>query len=551
MPRPEPWSRSERRALVGFLALGTLLRVLQLASDPAQWLDEAMLSWSIVERHASELLTGPLMYGQSAPAGYLLLSRWAVVMLGPHDWVLRLVPFLASMATMFGCLALARQAVFGAGRVVLVGLVAIAAPLILYAGQAKQYSSDAAASVLLLLLGHALLRDLNETGAPQSKPFSLGSAVLAAVWGAASVWLSLPAVFTLLGLSLTLLFAVFRGRTLAAGARLLCWIAPLLAVWAVSALLVVLFNRRGVTPRMLEELYSYWDAAFMPRTPVSAAVAWPFQALARVFRGTESAGLYYALRPLFLALMAVGAATMTRRAPRSALMLGAPLLLALLAGAARQYPFADRLVLFLIPSLLCFVAEGVGQACWLAARRSAWLSQLLPITVYVLAAFPMLQTAPPYQMENIKPLLSRLQNERKPGDTLYVYYGGLPTYQYYVERGQASPDYLSGACHREDSRSYLRDLDRLRGTRRLWVLIAHTSPRYREFEDLTRYLDAIGSKLEEQIVLGRGPANSANAPLPASLFLYDLAPTARAAAISAENFALLGATGGDSRGPCQ
>jgi hypothetical protein len=201
--------------------------------------------------------------------------------------------------------------------------------------------------------------------------------------------------------------------------------------------------------------------------------------------------------------------------------------------------------------LLCFVAEGVGQACWLVARWRAGLSQLLPAASYVLAAFPMLQTAPPYQMENIKPLLARLQTERRPGDTLYVYYGGLPTYQYYVKQGRASPDYLSGACHREDSRSYLRDLDRLRGTRRLWVLIVHTSPRYRELEDLTRYLDAIGTKRAEQIVLGRGPADSANAPLPASLFLYDLSPTPKAAAVSAENFALLGITGRDSRGPCE
>lgn len=551
MHSPDPWSRSERRVLVGLLALGSALRVLQWAASPAQWLDEAMLSWSIVERGAAELVSTPLMYGQSAPAGYLLLARLSVATLGVHDCVLRLVPFVASMTTLFACVPLARQAVFGAGRVVLVGLVALAAPLVLYAGQAKQYSCDVAASVLLLVLGHALLRGLNQTGAPQSKPFSLGLGVLAAGWGALSVWLSLPAVFTLLGLSLAVLFAVFHKRSLPAAARLLAWFAPLLAVWGSSALLVALFNRRGVTPQMLEELYRYWDAAFMPRSPPAAALLWPLKALGRVFRGTESAGLYYALRPLFMLALAAGVVTMTRRAPRSALMLGAPVLLTLLAGAARQYPFADRLVLFLIPSLLCFVAEGVGQASWLLSRWHARLSQLLPVLVYVLAAFPMLQTPPPYQMEDIKPLLAHLREQRRAGDTLYVYYGGLPAYRYYVKYGQASENYLSGGCHREDSRSYLRELDRLRGTPRLWVMIVHTSPRYREFEDLTSYLAAIGTKRGELVVPGRGPADSANAPLPASLFLYDLSPTPRAAAISAETFALQGITGRDSRGPCE
>jgi hypothetical protein len=403
----------------------------------------------------------------------------------------------------------------------------------------------------LLALGHELLTSLNETGAPQPKPFSLGLGLLAAGWGAAAVWLSLPAVFTLVGVSSALLFALFRGRTWASGARLLAWAAPLLLLWAASALLAVLFNRRSVSAQMLEDLYAYWEAAFMPRAPLSAALVWPFKALGRVFRGTESAGLYYALRPLFMALMAVGAVTMARRAPRSLLLLGVPVLLALLAGAARKYPFADRLVLFLIPNLLCFVAEGVGRACWLASRWHARLSQLLPVVVYLLAAFPMLQTTPPYQMENMRPLLSRLHAARRPGDPLYVYYGGLPAYQYYVKHGEAPPDYLTGACHRYDSRGYLRDLDRLRGTRRLWVLIVHTSPRFREFEDLTNYLNAIGSKREELIVLGRGPADSANAPLPASLFLYDLGPTPQAATVSAETFPLLGPTGGDSRRPCE
>jgi hypothetical protein len=551
MPVPDPWSRSERRALVGFVALGSLLRVLQLASNPAQWLDEAMLSWSIVERDVATLLSAPLMYGQSAPPGYLVLARLSVATFGTADWVLRLVPFLASLAALFACVPLARHAIFGAGRVVFVGLMALAAPLILYAGQAKQYSSDVAASLLLLALGHALLRGVNDTGAPQTAPFSWKLGVMAAVSGAASVWLSLPAVFTLIGVSAALLFAVFRKRTPGAGARLALRFAPLLLVWGSSALAVVLFNRRGVTPRMLEELYSYWDAAFMPREPLSAALLWPAKALARVFRGTESAGLYYPLRPLFMLAMATGIVTMARRAPRSALLLGVPVLLALLAGAARQYPFADRLVLFLIPNLLCFVAEGVGQArCW-ASRWQPRVGQLLPSVIYVLAAFPMLQTPPPYQMENVKPLLARLRAERRPGDTLYVYYGGLPAYRYYVKYGQASPDYLSGACHREDSRSYLRELDRLRGTRRLWVLIAHTSPRYRELEDLTSYLNAIGTKQTELIVEGRGPAASANAPLPAALFLYDLSSTPRSAAVSAETFALLGPTGGDSRGPCE
>lgn len=550
MPANQPWSPFERRVLTGFLACGVLLRLLQLASNPAQWLDEAMLSWSIVERDVADLLSRPLLYGQSAPPGYLLLERLCVIALGPSDWVLRLVPFLASLTTLFACVPLARQSVFGAGRVALVGLVALAAPFILYAGQAKQYSLDVAVSVLLLLLGQALLARLNETGAPQSKPFGLKLGLLAGASGALSVWLSLPAVFTLVALSVALLFAALRGRTGSAGFRLLLGVAPLLAIWGASALGATLFNRRGVTPEMLQWLYVYWEAAFMPRSPIWAAAIWPIKAIAHVFRGTESAGLYYAGRPLFMLLMAAGMVTMARRSLRSALLFGTPIALALLAGAARQYPFADRLVMFLIPHLLLFVAEGLGQLCWHVGRWQPRVGRLLPIAVYGLAAVPLLQTPPPYQSEDMKPLFQRLAAERKPEDKLYLYYGSLPAYRYYVKRGLASPDYLAGHCYRFDSRKYLYELERLRGTKRLWVMIVHASPPFREFEDLTAYLDAIGHRRGELSVSGRGPANSANAPLPAVLYLYDLSDPLKGASVSAEQFKLLGPTGGDSRLAC-
>jgi hypothetical protein len=550
MPASEPWSRFERRALAGFLVCGTLLRLLQLASNPAQWLDEAMLSWSLVERGVGDLLSRPLMYGQSAPPGYLVLERLCVVAFGPSDWVLRLIPFLASVTTLFACVPLAKSSVFGAGRVALVGLVALAAPFILYAGQAKQYSLDVVASVLLLVLGQTLLARIDETGAPQPKPFELRLALLAGAYGALSVWLSLPAVFTLVALSSALLVAALRKRSWSDGFRLVLALAPLLVVWGASALGAALFNRRSMTPEMLQTLYVYWEAAFMPRSPISEVVIWPVRAIARIFRGTESAGLYYAGRPLFMLLMAGGMVMMARRSLRSALLFGMPIALALLAGAARQYPFADRLVMFLIPHLLVFVTEGLGQLCWHAARWQPRVGRLLPIAVYGLAAVPLLQTPPPYRSEDMKPLFERLAAERKPGDTLYVYYGSLPAYQYYVKRGLASPDYLAGPCHHLESRKYLHDLDRLRGTKRLWVMLVHSHPPYREIEDLTAYLDAIGHRRAELIVPGRGPANSANLPQPAALYLYDLSDPTKGASASAEHFKLLGRTDGDSRLAC-
>jgi hypothetical protein len=552
MHSPDPWSRSERRALAALLLLGCALRLVQWLHDPAQWFDEGMLSQSLVERSATELLTRPLFFNQSAPPGYLLLERLCVVLFGAHDLVLRLVPFVGSIVTLFACVPLARHAIFGAGRIVAVGLVALAAPLILYVGQAKQYSSEVAVSILLLLLGQALLRALSQADTARARPLSLKLGIVASVGGAASVWLSLSATLTLIAVALVLLLAILRGRSLASAARLFVPLSPVFVIWSASALLAALYNRHTGTPYMLHELLAHWEGASPPAPPPwSATLVWPLKALSRLFRGTESAGLYYPLRPVFLLLSAAGLVTLARRSVNQALLLGLPLAVTLTAAALHQYPFGDRLTMFLIPSLLCLIAEGAGQLTYYAARWQPRLAWAVPWATLGLAAVPIVQTPPPYHSENLKPLLEQLQRERKPSDVLYVYYAAMPAYHQYVVQGLAPAQFAEGICHREDSRSYFHDLDRLRGSARVWVLITHALPKYLELEDFTAYLNAIGTQKSARVVEGRGPAGSANVPLPAILYLYDLSDPAKAAAVSPHTFPLRGPMGGNTAALCE
>jgi hypothetical protein len=405
---------------------------------------------------------------------------------------------------------------------------------------------------LLLLLGQALLRELSQTGAARTAPISLKLGILASICGAASVWLSLSATLTLIALALTLLLPIFRGRSLAGAAPLLLKLSPIFVIWGASALLAALYNQRTGTPYMLHELLAHWEGASPPAPPPwSGTLAWPVKALSRVFRGTESAGLYYPLRPVFLLLSATGLVTMARRAAGQALLVGLPVAVTLAAAALRQYPFGDRLVMFLIPSLLCLVAEGAGQLSYVAARVQPLLARAVPWAVLGLAAVPIAQTPPPYHSENLKPLLEQLQRERKPGDVLYVYYAAMPAYHQYVVQGLAPARFTEGVCHREDSRSYFYDLDRLRGSPRVWVLITHALPKYLELEDITTYLNAIGSQKLAHVVEGRGPAGSANAPLPAILYLYDLSDAAKGAAVSPQTYPLRGPMGGNTAALCE
>jgi hypothetical protein len=85
-----------------------------------------------------------------------------------------------------------------------------------------------------------------------------------------------------------------------------------------------------------------------------------------------------------------------------------------------------------------------------------------------------------------------------------------------------------GGCHRSDPAAYLHEIDRFRGQRRVWVLIARSQPSLHEQATLREYLQRIGH-LTETRATPDGARES-------TLDLFDLSDAARLAASSADAF---------------
>jgi hypothetical protein len=67
-----------------------------------------------------------------------------------------------------------------------------------------------------------------------------------------------------------------------------------------------------------------------------------------------------------------------RRRRLESWLLSGPLLLTIAAAAVRQYPFADRLILFLVPTLFLWAGEGAGWLGALLARAVTPYLRRLP-----------------------------------------------------------------------------------------------------------------------------------------------------------------------------
>jgi hypothetical protein len=309
-------------------------------------------------------------------------------------------------------------------------------------------------------------------------------------------------------------------------------------IWAASTLPALLQARSVVSSEMRQMLYSYWSTAFMPSPPWRLeAIRWLIQAVTRPFGGKESAGLWYPMNRVYAVLMLIGFWQLARLRPREFGLLVGPAALTLLAAIAHQYPFFDRVILFLLPMFLFGSAEGMA---WVASQ----IARLLPraripvlVALFIPTLYPVLGSLPPYKTEDIKPALAYLREHFQPGDRIYVYHTAKPAFEYYSARyGLALADYYVGACHNGDARRYYEELDLLRGARRLWFVIAHDVPYYKDRGSILSYLDAIGSRRGEKITNARVPANSGVWPLTADSYLYDLSDRARQTSVTAAAF---------------
>ncbi len=333
------------------IVLGAAVRVWAVSHRGSLWLDEAALALNVMTRSFSELLH-PLDWGQAAPVGFLWLERaFAFHAEVPDAW-LRAVPFLAGVALPWLMWNLGRRMLGTAAGAL--GAVAAAGSMIAlrYSTEAKPYASDAATAALLALLACAAI---DEPGRMR-RWWALGAGIVL------GVLLSLPAVFVVAAIALAVL--VERAARTSRGARSI--VAPALGV---SALLFVAlwFTAYGAGASN-PSLRAYWAPVMLDLTADDRIVR-----IVRVLMELTWIPLQWtgslAGTAIGTALWISGVTVISRRRASHAIVLSAPVLLAMAASVLGKYPLSDRLAFFAVPGVW------VAQAAALVGARNALLSR--------------------------------------------------------------------------------------------------------------------------------------------------------------------------------
>jgi hypothetical protein len=492
-PEEESFFSSKNWILI-LISAGIVLRLAQYLANRSLWLDEAFLALNIVNRSFGELLQ-PLDYHQGAPIGFLMAEKAALLALGNNEYALRLFPLLSGISSMFLFALLARQCLRPKAVPVALGLFAVLAPLIYYSSEVKQYSCDVAIAPLLYLVTLEAMR----------KDLSIARAVLLGFVGGTAIWFSHPALFLLAGAGTTLL-SRFLARKEWTKVRFL---SISFSIWGASfATLYFVSFRHLVSNRVL---LAYWDVGFAPFPPGSLwEIKWYIDTFFNIFN--DPTGLYFSGIAAFAFL--AGFLTILSEKYENVFLLSSPIVFALAASILHKYPFKERLMLFAVPALLLFIAAGTERVIEKTHQLSPTVGYIfLGLLFLHPLSFSGYHLIHPQKIEEIKPVMSYVMVNRRPGDILYLYSGSEIAFRYYSERyGFREGDYIVGVESRDNWKIYENDLGRLRGHKRVWVLFSHVW-KYSGVDEeqyFLNHLSSIGTRLDAMKKNG------------AAVYLYDL-----------------------------
>jgi hypothetical protein len=339
------------RAVVAFVVLGCLFRLVRYGQNLPLWSDECFLAVNFIKRGFVQLL-GPLENGQIAPVLFLWGQRLAIDLLGFSEWSLRIFPLSCGLLSMLLFWHLARR-VHHADPVsvfLAVGILAVSVHPIRHAAEAKPYALDLLVALILIIPAVEWLR------APDRPSWLWALTAIVPL----ALGLSNPAVFVVSGIWVGLFVPVWRHGD-RRGRLALCTLAATIALSITS---FYFFVGRAQSNGAMDGLRRYWAGSFPPLADPTRCVVWLLSVhtgSAFAYPGGGSEGLSTATA---LAVLAGAVSMVRRRRQAIVICLFAPFGFALLAASLRLYPYGTeaRLMQFTAPAICLLAARGAAAA---------------------------------------------------------------------------------------------------------------------------------------------------------------------------------------------
>lgn len=459
-------------ALVGLTTIGGALRAYDIGVK-SLWYDEAVIYW--ISRADLSSLVAANAQLNSAPPLYVLLAHFAS-RIATSEAALRSVSWLAGTLAipLIYLLALryvSRSAAFAAAMVVVVSPVYVE-----YSQELREYSLAFLLSALMLLV----YSKFKEDGSWISIGFTVATFC-------AGVLLQYGLALLILSINLAFLVEVDWRRNRITFAKWVTGQAVVLLVatlvWASTLRFQLSLGGYGYLARGYFEGSLPSLAAFLLRQTYEVVLfAFPDPPLVILLIGT-----------------AIVAGVTGPNSPRKYAHLAIPFLIAAAAGILGLYPYVGaRQTIYLFPILCILIAMGFDYL--VRVDKKGIVAVILAILVARAALLPTLGYLRSEGIENLKPLVQRLNADLQVGDRIFVCDGAIPAFRYYY-RGDL--DQVVEGASTEDWQEQLSIL--LDTSSRVWLVASHCGDvsTYVDFAAKRRPIEEVDSR--DQAWLFRSP----------------------------------------------
>jgi hypothetical protein len=410
-----------RRALaiatLAVVAAGALFRLVRFAANWPLWGDEAFVAVNLITRDFAGL-TRPLDYFQITPVGFLWAERAVVGLLGASERALRLVPFLAGLASLGLFWRFARESLDRRAAAMAVAFFAASFFPIRHSTEVKPYATDLLLALALTMLARSAWRH----------PERPGTWLALTVHVVLGVWASYPLIFVAAGLGLALGVRVVRPPSRRPMLLWLGFLGAILTSWAV--MYATTARPQSLSAPFYRDMAT-WEDSFPPLARPWMLPWW----LVKVHAGNMMAYPYGANdfgSSATLLLVLVGARVLWRRDRALLGLLLAPLAPAFAAAALHRYPYGTsaRTALYLAPAICLLAGQGLAALMvrWLPRQHARRGLVIVPSGLALAClAGAIVAAAMPYKGKGdvtYRDLVRRLASEARPGDR-WVGFDGL------------------------------------------------------------------------------------------------------------------------------
>lgn len=360
----------------------------------------------------------PLHAGIAMPFLFLMLSKFFGLTFGMNEFVLRAVPFLSSLGSLFAFYFLSKK-VFDRFwvRVLALLLFAINLQLLYYSQFFRPYSSDVLFCLLTLLIAFSI--DLKKISFKQA--FGLG--ILSSV----AFCFSFPMLFSVSGIMLVYLFFSKEFK------KIFLFLLP-------NFITLITYFFICIRQTSAEPLFNfYW--------------AFGFHLGSKLFKiNFDSLFAYLVFSHLFVLFLFAGIIWAYKTNKFKALILVSPIAITLVAAYFKIYPFAGRLILFLVP-LFIFLAliplDKISLEKKFLNIATIAISLILWINYFVNFSADFLFQSFEYCSPDVKKIVTVLKKEKSDDEPLYVYFAPF-NFHYYLYQNLTRELPKKGGLYRLD-----------------------------------------------------------------------------------------------------